>query len=57
MFLFVVYILPPIRQFWTDGSPVLWSATVEAASEMQARKIIRKSKDLGGMPIVNVFRN
>jgi len=53
---FAVCVLPSINQKWADGSSVLWSMTVEAASEAHAREIIGRSKDLGGMSIVNVFR-
>jgi hypothetical protein len=56
MSLFAVYVRPPLNQTWADGSPVLWSATVEARSEAEARRMAANSPIFKGMPIVGSYR-
>ena len=50
---YAVYFDPKLNQTWADGSPVLWSATIDVASENEARAVMKKGpyKDI---PIVFV---
>lgn len=52
---FVVYVDPGTNQFFADGSPVLWSCSIDAPSEDDARQIVHTKGDLRGMPIALVL--
>lgn len=52
--MYAVYLDPGLKQTWADGSPVLWSLTVQASSERAARAKIR-SGPYKNMRVVSAY--
>jgi hypothetical protein len=52
---FAVWIQPPLGQTWNRGDAVLWSVSVSARSEAEARAKVRSFDFARGMPIVGCY--